>query len=438
MLIRIDDIEIDERLQSRASIDVDVIQEYAAAMLLGDQFPPIDIVFDGMKYWLWSGFHRVFAAKAAGLETFEANVTDGSFADAWWLSLTTNATHGLRRTNADKRRAVERAFKHPNWTSMSDMEIARHCAVSHNFVSVIRRELSLIELKIGASAEFPQINTDTRLVTRGGVTYPMNTRNIGKRPEPEPVLELLELGKPPVIAYGEDDILKRARAIKNERREQQRQARDEAKAIPPDLPDVTERYQLICADIGAVTLEPESIDAIITDPPYAAQYVPLYGALAQLAARVLKPGGSLLAMAGQSYLPEVMAQITPHLRYHWMVSYQTPGGQSPQIWPRRVNSFWKPVLWFVKGEYTGDWVGDVCRSAVNDNDKRFHEWGQSESGLADLLERFTYPGDVVLDPFVGGGTTAVVAVRLGRRFIGVDIDPLAIETTKARLMELAA
>jgi len=187
-----------------------------------------------------------------------------------------------------------------------------------------------------------------------------------------------------------------------------------------------------------VTLEPESVDVIVTDPPYAEQYVPLYGALAQLAARALKPGGSLLAMAGQSYLPEVMAQIAPHLRYHWTVSYQTPGGQSPQIWPRRVNSFWKPVLWFVKGDYTGDWVGDVCRSAVNDNDKRFHEWGQSESGLADLLERFTYPGDVVLDPFVGGGTTAVVAVRLGRRFIGVDVDPLAIETTKARLMELAA
>lgn len=202
-----------------------------------------------------------------------------------------------------------------------------------------------------------------------------------------------------------------------------------------DLPDSGERYRLVCADIAdaRARIEPASVDVIITDPPYPREYLGLYGDLAELGAWALKPGGSLLAMCGQSYLPDIMALMTPHLCYHWTVSYLTPGGQAVQLWDRKVNTFWKPVLWFVKGDYAGDWIGDVAKSAVNDNDKRFHDWGQSESGMADLVDRFSRPGDVILDPFVGAGTTGVVALQMGRRFIGMDVDANAIETTRARI-----
>jgi DNA modification methylase len=116
-----------------------------------------------------------------------------------------------------------------------------------------------------------------------------------------------------------------------------------------------------------------------------------------------------------------------------MLSYLTPGGQSPQIFPRKVNTFWKPVLWFVQGDYKGEWIGDVAKSAVNDNDKRFHTWGQSESGMAELVEKFTRAGDVILDPFIGGGTTAIVALKLNRQIIGVDKDAACIDTTRERI-----
>jgi site-specific DNA-methyltransferase (adenine-specific) len=79
----------------------------------------------------------------------------------------------------------------------------------------------------------------------------------------------------------------------------------------------------------------------------------------------------------------------------------------------------------------------VLKSAVNDNDKRFHEWGQSESGMADLVERFSAPGDTILDPFMGAGTTGVVAVRSGRRFIGIDLDADAVKQASARIAEAA-
>lgn len=216
---------------------------------------------------------------------------------------------------------------------------------------------------------------------------------------------------------------------------QQRQA--ELEAVGQVVED-TERYVFHTAsarDLLSV-LEANSVDFIITDPPYPRDFLPTYGHLAELAAHVLKPGGSVLTMVGKSYLPEVMALMTPHLSYHWTLSYQTPGGQAAQIWDRMVNTFWKPVLWFVKGEYTRHWIGDVVTSTTNDNDKRFHKWGQSLSGMRDLMRRFVLPGDVVLDPFVGGGTTAVIALELGCRFIGGDIDASKVNLSKGRIMEV--
>lgn len=198
-------------------------------------------------------------------------------------------------------------------------------------------------------------------------------------------------------------------------------------------------------------LEPGTVDAIITDPPYPAEFLPLYGireghdetdglnnfreeGLAEIAARILKPGGICAVMVGQSYLPEIIERMTGRngLTYHWTLAYLTPGGQATQLWQRKVNTFWKPILVFVNGEYDGTWFGDVATSDVNDNDKRHHHWGQSESGMADLLERLTKPGNLICDPFLGGGTTAVVAYNLGRRFIGCDIDETHVNTTIER------
>ncbi|MDZ4263819.1 MAG: DNA methyltransferase [Pseudomonadota bacterium] len=210
---------------------------------------------------------------------------------------------------------------------------------------------------------------------------------------------------------------------------------EQREAFLQGLPEVADVYKLHCCPVADLSqrLEPDSIDYIITDPPYGQEAIPVYADLGSLAKVVLKPGGSLVVMTGQSYLPEVMQNLAAHLTYQWMLPYLTPGGQAPQIWERKVNSFWKPVLWYVKGAYEGKWAGDVVKSAVNDNDKRFHRWGQSESGMADIIDRFTEPGQTILDPFLGGGTTAVVALGMRRKFIGADSDSEAIKTTLQRL-----
>lgn len=196
-----------------------------------------------------------------------------------------------------------------------------------------------------------------------------------------------------------------------------------------------DKFDLMCGDFREKSNEIESgsVDIIITDPPYGKEYILLYKSLAEVAMRVLKEGGSLVVMTGQSYLPEILQAISTYFTYNWVMTYLTPGGQSAQLWERKVNTFWKPVLWFVKGKYEGDWIGDVAKSDPNDNDKRYSKYGQSESGMLDIMKRFVKVNQVVLDPFMGAGTTGVAALKLGCRFIGIDQDAEMVKIAEDRL-----
>jgi len=206
--------------------------------------------------------------------------------------------------------------------------------------------------------------------------------------------------------------------------------REQRREIPEDLPTKSDRFEIIHSNFQDAEIESNSVDAIITDPPYPKEYLYLYGLLADFASRVLKPGGLMVVMCGQSYLPQIYNDMSNHMDYLWTCAYMTPG-QSLQVFTRKVNVFWKPLLLFSNGEYTGEWYGDVCKSEAND--KNHHHWGQSESGMRDIIERFSLPMEVILDPFCGGGTTGVVALDLGRKFIGIDCDIDSINTTKARI-----
>jgi len=181
-----------------------------------------------------------------------------------------------------------------------------------------------------------------------------------------------------------------------------------------------------CEELFASGLKP---DVVITDPPYPFEYLSTFTELAKGCAIAGVP--VVAVMSGHSYLPEVMKRLCEHLKYRWTLAYLLPGGQAVQEWRAKVNTSWKPILLF--GDSV-DWFGDVAQSRTNDNDKRFHQWGQSESGMADLIKRLTRPGQLICDPFLGGGTTAVAAYSLGRRFVGCDIDLSNVEVTRSRVI----
>ena len=197
-----------------------------------------------------------------------------------------------------------------------------------------------------------------------------------------------------------------------------------------------DEYQLYCCDLRDAPIKLGTIDLVITDPPYPHEFLECYKWLSEKSSEWLIRGGSMLVMCGQSYFPETLSALctSADISFQWLVAYLTPGGQAVQLWERKVNTFWKPVVWLVKGDYNGDWIGDVAKSETND--KRFHHWGQSESGMAQLVERFSLPGQTILDPFCGGGTTGFVALKTGRKFVGIDNNPDCIETSKTRLEEL--
>ena len=141
--LRLADIRIDGGTQPREAIDNNLVKEYSEAMKEGDKFPPMGVVFDGAEYWLYDGFHRYHAAHLAGAIEFPGEVINGSQETARWLSLTTNKNHGLRRTNADKQKAVKIALEmRPD---MSDRALAQHCGVSNTFVSKTRKQVSTVD-----------------------------------------------------------------------------------------------------------------------------------------------------------------------------------------------------------------------------------------------------------------------------------------------------
>jgi hypothetical protein len=102
--------------------------------------------------------------------------------------------------------------------------------------------------------------------------------------------------------------------------------------------------------------------------------------------------------------------------YRWTIAYLATG-HATTVHARRIHSMWKPVLVYGGTERR---LYDVANSGAVE--KVHHDWGQSESGMAELLRLVADPGQLICDPFVGGGTTAVVAGAYGCRFVGAEID----------------
>jgi hypothetical protein len=138
-VLNIGAIVMDERLQSRAEISEDVVAEYADAIAAGAEFPPVLIFFDSINYYLTDGYHRLLAHKRAEKVSILCDVRPGSITDAIFHSTGVNTSHGMRRTYADKRKAVMTLLDDFEWRDMSNTEIAKHCHVSPSFVSDLRK-----------------------------------------------------------------------------------------------------------------------------------------------------------------------------------------------------------------------------------------------------------------------------------------------------------
>jgi hypothetical protein len=161
-----------EGTQVRVALSEIVIREYADALARGDEFPPIDVYYDETVHWLADGFHRLQAAKQAGRDSIAATINPGGQREALLHALSANDTHGYRRTDADRRHAIELMLADPAWREWNNSAIARQCRVSEFLVRTVRQERA-------PTPETQEPPERTRKVTRGGKTYTMRTGRIG-------------------------------------------------------------------------------------------------------------------------------------------------------------------------------------------------------------------------------------------------------------------
>lgn len=191
------------------------------------------------------------------------------------------------------------------------------------------------------------------------------------------------------------------------------------------------RVDVRCGDFREVLADVAdgSIDAIITDPPYSKEYLPLYADLAKFADRVLTPDGVLAVLVGQTWLPEVYQALAGHRPYRWTACLSTPR-RGYVSHPRKVQSNWKPVVVYGGGPR---FVDVISSDGSDDAAKDLHCWGQDYGAFTTLVERLTRRGETVCDPMCGGGTTIVAAHTLGRHSIGSDVDPASVATTMRRV-----
>lgn len=237
--IEIDKIIVDSDVQMRAATDGFAVDSYAVAMKAGEVFPEIVVFEEEDRFHLADGFHRVEAARKAGVQQLEAEVRKALTIDdveetgkraAMLFAAGANDNHGLRRSHADKRRAVTALLRDSDWGSRSDRWVAQAANVSNTFVGKMRSTVNVDSCqkrqgRDGKTRSLPTVDLDTK--TRNIISEtpivdePRELRNLGRIrdvDERHKVARLVRDGKHPTVQLARrkvrhERVLKTARSI---------------------------------------------------------------------------------------------------------------------------------------------------------------------------------------------------------------------------------
>ena len=230
--------------------------------------------------------------------------------------------------------------------------------------------------------------------------------------------------------------------------------------------------RLICGDAAReMALLPDgAVDLIVADPPYNLgkdygnnrdlkawdQYETFTRQWLSESVRVLKPTGSIYVFMGVRFISHLF-RIMEHdcrLRFNgWITWHYTQGmGRKSGFSPRHedvlfftksaeftfnLNDVRVPQKYFrTRNNMAGANPGDVWQfSHVHycSAERQNHPTQKPEALLERILRASSNRGDVVLDPFVGSGTTCRVADVLGRKWIGIDVNPQYVAMSRERL-----
>jgi hypothetical protein len=237
------------------------------------------------------------------------------------------------------------------------------------------------------------------------------------------------------------DPTREAKRITN--REQQAEERATARAAAATaaqaaIVDVDAAIQHAPFTTTAQQLADNSVPLIFTDPPYHDKTLPIYTDLGIVAARVLQDGGSLITYTAHHRVPETIAMLqAAGLTFFWPLAVVYTSGNLARMTEYGIIVHWKPLLWFVKGAFRSRddlrFVHDVIESPKAE--KTHHAWQQEIASARYYIETLTQPGDLVFDPFCGGGTTATAAKIAHRRYLTCDVDEQAVWIARQRVQD---
>lgn len=184
-------------------------------------------------------------------------------------------------------------------------------------------------------------------------------------------------------------------------------------------------------DIYDLKLPNACADMIFTDPPYDDESLPLFARLAEFGAEVLKPGAYLMTYCGKMFLPQVIASLGKHLEYVWTFCVYQPDSNH-KIQKHHLFQAWRPIICYKKPGVSvyADWQPDVVKGTRN---KDFHEWQQQIEPPLKYISAYTPIGGLVIDPFIGSGTTALACKQTGRNYLGFDKGIDAVRISLSRL-----
>jgi len=148
MRLRVDQITVDPTIQSRTALDEPTVEEYAEQYEAGASLPALEVVKVGARYVLYDGYHRHAALLRAGRIDVDALVLEGTEDEARLYSAGANTDHGLRRTQADKQRAVEIASANPLSAGWTNQRLAAWCGVSDKSAAKWRRRSGEPDAKV--------------------------------------------------------------------------------------------------------------------------------------------------------------------------------------------------------------------------------------------------------------------------------------------------
>jgi hypothetical protein len=166
---------------------------------------------------------------------------------------------------------------------------------------------------------------------------------------------------------------------------------------------------------------------------YEKDALPVWGDLAEMCAKKLKPGGILMAYSGVLYLPQIHQMLGEHLTYLWTAAIYH-SGRSKLVRAVQIHQAWKPVLVYYKPPLRKYWH-PFYDMVSGGQEKDHHHYEQSVAEAVHYIKAVCPANGVLLDPMMGSATTIVAGLHadLGLTCIGCEVDKAAYATAEERV-----